>query len=271
LKKNCALKFFNNKCVWIVGASSGIGEALALELSAQKANIVISSRDEEKLKILAEKCRKNGSDCLVLPLDLKEIDSFDGKVDQVISVYHHINHLIISSGISQRSYIAETSLELDREIMEVNYFGNIALTKAVLPYMLKQRLGHISVVSSIVGVFGFPLRSAYSASKHALHGFYETLRAEHQQDGMSVSIIIPGRVRTNISLNALDKDGQAYNKIDDGQAAGISSEKAAGKILKGIQNNKKEILVGGSELFTVYLRRYLPYLFYKMISKIKTT
>jgi len=183
--------------------------------------------------------------------------------------FNQLDYLIINGGISQRSYIKETPLEIDRQLMEVNYFGHIAITKAVLPYMIKQQSGHIATVSSIVGVFGFPLRSAYSASKHALHGFYETLRIEHLKDHIKVSIIIPGRVKTNISLNAINENGLPYNKLDEGQAKAMSPKKAAKGILKGLRKEKKEILIGGTELIMVYLKRFFPFIFHRIANKVK--
>ncbi len=261
--------FYKGKSVWIVGASSGIGRALAIELSKQYADIIISSRNEKELFVVKETCENNGSKCAVIPLDLMNIDSFQEKVSLAISQYNRIDYLILNGGISQRSYIKDTSIEIDKRLMDVNYFGNIALAKAVLPTMIKQKSGHIATVSSIVGVFGFPLRSAYAASKHALHGFYETLRAEHKNDGLLVSVIIPGRVKTNISMNAIDEDGNSYNKLDKGQAKAMSAEKAAKKILIGLKRKKKEINVGGAEILMVYIRRYLPFVFYRIVNKIK--
>ena len=261
--------YFKDKCVWIVGASSGIGRALTIELSKHKAQLIISSRNEDALLKLKEICEKNGCKCAIIPLDLADSQSLKNKADLAYSQYKKIDFVILNGGISQRSYINETPLAIDRKIMEVNYFGNIAITKAVLPYMIQQQSGHIATVSSIVGVFGFPLRSAYSASKHALHGFYESLRIEHLKDNIKVSIIIPGRVKTNISVNAIDKNGLAYNKLDKGQADGISPEKAAIDILKGLRKEKKEILIGRAELIMVYLKRFSPFIFSKIANKIK--
>jgi len=206
-----------------------------------------------------------------MPLDLVQINAFKDKVEEVTSKFHVIDVLILNGGISQRSLIKDTPLEVDRKIMEVDYFGNIAMTKAVLPYMIKQQYGHIATISSIVGVFGFPLRSAYSAAKHALHGFYETLRAEHKQDNINVSVVIPGRVNTNVSVNAIDKNGKTHGELDDGQAKAMSSEKIAKKMIKALSKNKKEILIGGKELLMVYFRRYLPFIFYNIVTKIKST
>ena len=261
------LMFYKDKCVWIIGASSGIGRALAIEFSKQKANVIISSRNEKELQEVKKICEQNGANCAIIPLDLMDAESFKQKAKLANSEFHGIDYLILNGGISQRSLIKETSLEIDRKLMEVNYFGNIALTKAVLPFMIAQQSGHIATVSSIVGVFGYPLRSAYAASKHALHGFYETLRAEHIHDHIFVSVIIPGRVKTNISINAIDKDGKPHNKLDKGQAKAMSAEKAASKILHGLKKKHKEIHIGGAEILMVYLKRYLPSILYKIVTK----
>jgi short-subunit dehydrogenase len=153
--------------------------------------------------------------------------------------------------------------------MEINYFGTIALSKAVLPYMIKNGGGHILATSSISGRFGFPLRSAYSASKQALHGFFETLHIENSKFNIRASVIIPGRVKTNISVNALTATGTEHGKLDPGQAKGITPEKAAQKIVKGIRRNRREILVGGSELLMLYIRKFFPSLFFNIAGKIK--
>jgi short-subunit dehydrogenase len=171
--------------------------------------------------------------------------------------------------MSQRSLTKDTSLEIDRQLMEVNFFGTVALTKSVLPYMLKQKSGHIIAMSSIAGKFGFFFRSAYSASKHALHGFFESLRMEIQHDNVKILIVCPGKVHTNISLNAITSDGGKHNKMDESQKNGVSAEICAQQILKGIKNNKEEIFIGGKELRAIWVKRMFPALFSRMIKKQK--
>jgi short-subunit dehydrogenase len=185
--------------------------------------------------------------------------------------FRKIDFLINIGGISQRARIDETPLWLDRKIFEINYFGTIAITKAVLPFMIRQKSGHILATSSISGRFGFPLRSAYSASKQALHGFFETLYLENKKFNIKSTVIIPGRVRTSISLHALDAEGKEHGKLDSGQAGGISPEGAAKTIIRGILKNKREILVGKNELILLYIRRYCPWLFFRIADKLKST
>ncbi len=257
---------YNNKVVWITGASSGIGEAVAEELAKDGARLVLTARNEEKLNVLKEKCLKHCDDCMVLALDLFQLDQFPNAVKTVIDAFGHIDVLINNAGISQRALTRDAGLDIDRKVMELNFFSPVALTKAVLPYMIKQKSGQIAAVSSITGKFGFPLRSAYSSSKHALFGFFDSLRAE--EDDIDISIIIPGRITTNISLNAIDKDGKPSGKMDPGQANGMPADKCAKVIVKGLRNKKKEILVGNKELLMVHIRRFLPRLYYKLAKKV---
>ena len=172
-------------------------------------------------------------------------------------------------GISQRSLANDTDIAIDRKIFEVNFFGTIELTKLVLPNMIKNGCGQIGVTTSIVGKFVFPYRSSYSATKQALHGFFESVRAENVTNNIQISMIIPGRVKTNISMNAIDHSGKAQNIMDEGQEQGISAEHAARTIIKNLQKEKKEILVGGKELMMVHIRRFCPRLFYYLSTKVK--
>ncbi|MCX6333822.1 MAG: SDR family NAD(P)-dependent oxidoreductase [Bacteroidia bacterium] len=261
----------DGKKVWITGASSGIGEALVYEFVRNGAKTIISSNDIAGLERVKAACLENADNVIIAPFDLSDTSGIETLAEQQIKAIGGIDFLINIGGISQRARIDETPLWLDRKIFEINYFGTIALTKAVLPYMIKQKSGHIAATSSISGRFGFPLRSAYSASKQALHGFFETLFLENKNNNIRTSVIIPGRVRTNISLHALDPDGREHGKMDQGLAGGISTEKAARMIIRGIARNKREILVGSSELIILYIRRIWPWLFFRIGDKIKST
>lgn len=260
---------FAGKTLWITGASSGIGRAVAIELSLKACHLILSSRKKEDLKKVAIICEKNGSTTSVMPFDLGDSTAIQSTAKIVLETEKQIHGLYHFGGISQRSYANETSIEVDRKIFEVNFFGTIELTKSVLPSMINNGGGQIGVTSSIVGKFGFPYRSSYSASKQALHGFFESLRAENVSKNILVSMIIPGRVKSNISLNALDKNGNKHNKMDDGQDKGLSSEKTARIIVKKLEKEKKEILVGGSELIMVHIRRFFPGLYYYLSTKVE--
>lgn len=261
---------FEHKTVWITGASSGIGEALALAMVDAGATVIASSSSEEKLNRVYEKC-SDKERFFVVPLDLGVPESLRRAAEDVLDRFERIDILVNNGGISQRSRALDTPLDNDRKLMEIDYFGTVALTKAVLPRMIEQGGGHILCTSSIVGVFGFPLRSAYSAAKHALHGFFESLRVEYSSHGIKVGIIIGGRINTPISYSALTSDGTPYGKMDEGQRNGISPEKAARKIMKGIRRGRKEIWVGGAELIMIVLKRYLPGMHSMISGKVKPT
>lgn len=262
---------FEGKVAWITGASSGIGEALVYAFASLGAKIIISSNDEPGLERVKNNCGEQSEMIVCAPFDLSDTSEIEHLVVHQLSLSGKIDYLLNIGGISQRSRIDETPLWLDRKILEINFFGTVALTKAVLPYMIRQQSGHILATSSISGRFGFPLRSAYSSSKQALHGFFETLHLENKTNNIRTSVIIPGRVKTNISIHALDKKGNEYGRMDDGQARGISPEKAARIIIRGILRNKREILVGGNELSMLYIRRFCPWLFFRIADKIKST
>lgn len=260
-----------NKVVWITGASSGIGEALAYQFDNEGAKLVLSARREKELQRVKANCKNNAEDILILPLDLTEHGQMDEKVKRVINKFGRIDILINNGGISQRALVKDTRLEVDKQIMNINYFGTIALTKAVLPYMIRQKSGHFAVMSSVTGKIGVPLRSAYAASKHALFGFFDTLRAENFTRNIHVTMICPGFVRTQVSVNALTGDGTPQNAMDDATNKGMKPAELSKKICKAIKQKKKEVYFGGKEIMGIYLRRYFPNLFFSIIRKQKVT
>lgn len=261
---------YQNQVIWITGASSGIGKALAAELAREGAKLVLSARKVEVLEEL-KNTLPNAAVHLVLPLDLEHSENFEALAKEVYEVMGAIDVLINNGGMSQRSGVGETSLEVDRRIMEVNFFGNVALTKAVLPYFHKQKSGHFVVISSIAGKFGFFLRSAYSASKHALHGFYESLMLEEERNNIHVTIACPGKINTNISLNALNSEGEKHGEMDHNQSTGMSAEVCALQLIKAMKKGKKEVLIGNKEIKAVKLKRFFPRLFWKVIRKQSAT
>jgi len=257
---------FKDQVIWITGASSGMGEAMAMQLSAAGAKLVLSARRKEELERV-QKALSHPENAIVLPLDLADNKDFSGHVSQVVDHFGRIDVLINNGGISQRGEASQTPMEIDRQIMEINYFGNVALTKAVLPTMQTQKSGYIVVISSISGKFGFFQRSAYSASKHALQGFYESLRLEEEKNNVDVSIVFPGLIQTQISVNALNSSGETHGKMDNNQAKGITAARCAAGILSGMTKRDKEIFVGGKEMKSVKLKRLAPKLFFKLIRK----
>jgi len=259
---------FKDKVIWITGAASGIGEALAYQSVHYGAKLILSDIDETGLQGVCSKCVSLNAEVLFLPMDLSSRESIQNALPKALSEYGRVDVLINNGGISQRSLTWETSLEVDYKIMAINYFGAVILTKAVLPSMLEQGKGAIAVTSSINGIFGFPLRSAYAASKFAVIGFFETLGIELAEKRISVTVAMPGRVKTNISYHALTKDGLPQGKMDPGLAAGIPAEVCARKYLDAIYRGRRSVLIGGKELLMVYIRRFLPRLFFFLARKI---
>jgi len=262
---------FENKTVWITGASSGIGEACAYVFAKEKANLILTASGVDALRKTQNKCLGMGSKCIILPFDLSETEGIPSLVEAALNCFGGIDILYNNAGISQRGLAVDTLFEVDKKIMDVNFFAPVLITKLILPGMLVKQYGTIAVTTSIAGRFGFPLRSAYSASKHALYGFFESLQAEYYGRNIRVVIICPGRINTNISMNALEADGGKHAVMDKGQSGGISAEKAAKDIVKAIYKQTPEILVGGKELIMVKIKRFLPGLSRLIVRKIKPT
>ena len=262
---------FTNKTIWITGASSGIGKALALALSKKEVNLILSARNSNQLEEVKLLC--HNPECVkILPLDLAMWKKASHWVKDALDLFGGVDILINNAGISQRSLAAETDLEVDERIFRVNYFGTVALTKALLPHFIEKKAGHIVVVTSVVGRVATPLRSSYSASKHALHGFFDSLRAEVYDDHIRVTLICPGFVNTNISKNALMGDGSEQGTLDKATKNGLSPEYFANKAVKVIQKEKQEVVIGGAlEVLAVYLKRFFPLILAKMLRKVNVT
>ncbi len=262
--------YFKQKRIWITGASSGIGEALAHAMAAQGAHLVISARNERELQRVAAECAAAGAaSVLVQPLDLADTASLAPIAHSVLQQMGKLDILVNNGGISQRSLAKDTSIEVDQRLMQVNYLGTVALTKAVLPSMLLHQLGHIVTVTSLMGKFGAPLRSSYAAAKHALHGFFDSLRAELASTPIQVTLICPGYVRTNISVNALTGSGKQQGSMDEATDKGLLPEQAAEKIMRAIENGKHEVCFGGKEVLGVYLKRFFPRYLAKVVARAK--
>lgn len=258
---------FENKVVWITGASSGIGKELAIQLSKKKCILVLSARREKELICIANELKLTGNNVLILPFDLADVSSFSDKVERVISTFNKIDFLINNGGFSQRAEALDTAEAVEREIFEVNYFAHTALSKLVIPHMIKNGSGHITVISSIAGKFGFYLRSSYSAAKHALHGYFESLRLETEKKGIRILLVCPGKINTDISVAAKTASGTPHNRMDLSHELGMSANTCAKKIILSIEKNKQEIFVGGKELLVIYLKRFFPFFFNKIIRK----
>ncbi len=261
---------WHEKVVWITGASSGIGEAVARELDRRGARLVLSARCVERQQALRRECTEPERHAVV-PLDLSDSASIMTAVQTTLEHAGRVDVMVHNAGISQRSLVIETDLEVDRRLLEVNFFGTVALTKALLPSMLEAGGGRFVVVSSLVGKFGSPLRSAYAASKHALHGFFDSLRAELWDKGVRVTLVCPGFINPDVSRHALTGDGSPQGTMDRGQLTGYAAGRCAEKIVRAIERDREEVLIGGKERYGVYIKRFLPGLFSRLIRRVRVT
>jgi dehydrogenase/reductase SDR family protein 7B len=251
------------KTIWITGASSGIGEALSILAVRSGASVILSSRNITRLENLKQRLEEiSPGSSVIVPMDITKREEIDRGVETVTKTFERVDILINNAGISQRSWAIETPVEVDRMILETDFFGSVTLTKAILPFMVNHGGGHLVAISSITGLYGFPMRSAYSAAKHALRGFFETLALELWSKNIRVTLVYPGRVHTDVSINSLNKDGKKYGIMDAGQAKGMPVEVCAKRIIRAIERNKKQILLGTPETFLYYMKKYIPSLFY---------
>ncbi len=257
----------SNKVIWITGASSGIGEALAIEFSKKKTRLILSARRSDELERVRALC-SSAADVKILPLDLTKSDMLEEAVRQAIACYGHVDILVNNGGISQRSFTDETDVDVYRRIMEVNFFGGVALTRFILPHFKARKAGQFVVISSVTGKYGTPFRSGYAASKHALHGFYDAVRAEYYDQGIRVTMICPGVVRTAISYSALTGDGKRNNKMDELQSRGMDPQQCAARIVRATEREREEVYIGGKEIVLIYIKRFIPSLFSKIIRKV---
>lgn len=257
--------FFNQKIAWITGASSGIGEALALELARQGARLVLSARRPDELQRVAMATGLDENSVLVLPLDMTDEAALQQRTQTVIRRFGRIDLLFLNAGISQRSFVSDTDLAVYHRLMAVNFFGPVALAKAVLSHFLAQKSGHIVVTSSVSGKIGVKQRSGYCASKHALHGFFDSLRAEVANEGLGVTMICPGYIQTPISASALDASGQAYGRFNKAQQAGMPADACARRILTAVAAGQEEVNIGGKEVLGIYLKRFFPSLLSRVL------
>jgi dehydrogenase/reductase SDR family protein 7B len=268
VSKSFQLSYFTNKTVWITGASSGIGESLTYELAKQGAKIIISARREDELQRVQQQA--GASNVYVLPLDLEAPDTFPAKVQEAIEAFAHIDIMIHNGGISNRGTVKDTLPAVQRKVMEVDYFSYIELTRLLLPHMQQRQTGHIVVTSSVMGKIGTPMRSAYAAAKHALHGFFDCLRGEVFKDNIKVTLIMPGYIRTQVSMNAVTASGEKLNQVSKNIGHGYAADKTAQQILNAIRKGKFEKYVGrpfSQEWIAIHFMRLFPSLAIKALRK----
>ena len=226
--------------VWITGASSGIGRALAMEWASQGARLILSGRDQARLDEVAGQA---GVETLVLPFEARDEAAMTAAVAKAMEWAGRIDVLVNNAGISQRSQAVHTSMQVYHDIIAIDLLAPIALTQAVLPHMVAQGSGRLVFISSVAGKVGVPMRTAYCAAKFGLIGYADALRTEMSVKGVDVHVVAPGSVATNVSRNALNADGTARNKSDRAIDNGIPAHEAAAEILSAIKAGQREIII----------------------------
>lgn len=255
--------YFKDKVIWITGATSGVGKAIAEQFISWNVSVILSGSSLSKLEQAFP--YRNDDTQKFLPFNLSAFNP-EEIVQDAFRFFNRIDILYNNAGISQHSKIKYTPDHLSRKFMEVNYFGNIFLTKALLPIFENQGSGQVIVTSSIIGLFGQPLLGSYAASKHAINGWYESLQYELKDVNINATLIILGFVNTDISKKSLRYNGELYNKNSPAQEKGLSTKKCALEIIKATTNNKRRKYIGGLELMMHRVRFFSPNLFFKLLS-----
>jgi dehydrogenase/reductase SDR family member 7B len=256
------------KTIFITGASSGIGRALASQWAAPHNTLILVARNIEQLLDVKKNCEQKGATVHVLQADLSSMGEVEKLSNQLHNSFAHIDILVNNAGISQRSLAEETSEKVDRQIMELNFFAPVKLTKLLWPLLLKSAHANIVNISSVTGTFGFPQRSAYAASKHAMEGFFESWMLENKHPNIYFTTVAPGRIYTNISYNALKQDGTKHQTLDEGQAKGIKPEVCAQKIIRAVHQNKRKAYIVQQERILLFLHRFSHSMFVLLVKKL---
>lgn len=252
-------KKYKNKVIWITGASSGLGRELAIALASYDVKLILSARQEDKLRETQRLANLPSDRCLIVPIDLTTIKEEQIKMigDRILLKFEKLDLLIHNASLSQRSLAHQTVNEVDRKIMETNFFGPVKMTKFILPTLLKSPSPQIVLISSLAAKFGVPLRSTYCAAKHALHGFFESMKLE-LQNKVKISFFVLGGVKTESAMHALNADGTVHNQLDIWHERNMPADKCAKEIIKRIPSNKDEWVIGKVEKIGIWIKKHFP-------------
>ena len=247
---------FNGRVVWITGASSGIGRSLTLAFAAAGARLILSARREEALVEVQRAC--GTAEVRLVPFDMADLDVVPARAAEALACFGGVDIMVHNAGLAARDRVADTTRDVHERLLRTNYLGPALLTQALLPSMLERGGGHFVVISSLSGKYGGPLLAAYAASKHALHGFFESLRAEEHERGIVVTFIVPGFIKTDITAHALTGSGGSFGRVLPIYRNAMGPDECARRILRAVGRRRQEVLVGGVEVWTVYLKRWFP-------------
>ncbi len=247
---------FTGRVVWITGASSGIGRSLALAFAAAGARLILSARHKEALAEVQRAC--GTAEVRLVPFDIADLDVVPARAAEALACFGGVDIMVHNAGLAARGRVADTTREVHERVLRTNYLGPALLTQALLPSMLARGGGHFVVISSLSGKYGGPLLAAYAASKHALHGFFESLEAEEHNRGIVVTFVVPGFIKTDITAHALTGSGGTFGRVLPLYRNAMSPDECARRILRAVARRRQEVLVGGAEVWTVYLKRWFP-------------
>jgi short-subunit dehydrogenase len=241
--------------IWITGASSGVGEGMATVFHREGAELILSARRRAELERVRATCAGGVGGVHIVPFDVTDEAGREAAAAEVLERFPRLDVLVNNAGIGQRSPVKDTLLEVERRIMEVDFFGPVALTKLVLPRMIEQQSGHFVVTSSVAGKHAVPYHAAYCAAKHALHGYYDTLRVEHLKDHIACTLLVIAGVRSHVFEHALTADGSEHGPSSWSNNKGISAEECAQRVVEAIVNREPEVVISINEAKQAMLLR----------------
>lgn len=261
-----ATNFLNLKKVWITGASDGIGAALAKYYNGKGYYTILSGRNIENLKVTREELHSSkNSD--IISFDVNDFSKAEESVKHLLTIHRTPDIIILNAGISQRSLAIDTKMEVTEKLIRTNFLSNVNIMNSMIKEIIDNK-SHIVVITSVTGKIGTPMRSSYAASKHALHGYFDSFRAENSKYGVKITLVCPGYIRTQISINALTGDGSAQKTMDKTTGSGMLPETLAAKIYSAVKKGKSEVYIGGKEILGIYLKRFFPKLLERIIRNI---
>ncbi|CAG7826952.1 unnamed protein product [Allacma fusca] len=265
---------YKGKVVWITGASSGIGEGIAKQLAKAGARLILSARRQEELERVKRECLNGSSltekDILVLSVDLTNLESHEPALKNILKHFGKLDVLLSNAGQSQQDEFVNLDMLIDKHIFDINVFSVVNMNRVVVNYFLKNGGGQVAVVSSLNGRIAVPLGSAYAASKHAIHGYFNTLRIETCGYNVSVTLVCPGLVDTPIFTKAVTKEPEKANNITKPLGLPIMSvERCAYLTLISMANRLNESWI--SKLPTIpmaYLENYCPIIYHIIYKRV---
>jgi short-subunit dehydrogenase len=249
---------YAGKVIVLTGASSGIGHALAMALAPQRPRLVLAARDHARLEEVARECRAHGAEALAVSVDVSSEAACGALVARTIESFGALDALVNNAGISMRARFDELrDLSVYETLMRVNYLGCVYLTHHALPHLKKSR-GQIVVVSSVAGLTGVPTRTGYAASKHAVFGFFDSLRIELEGTGVSVTLIAPDFVRSEIHRRAFGPDGKPTGKSTLQESRIMSAEECAGLIVRAMEKRQRLLITSWRGRLGRIVRLFAP-------------